>query len=96
VCNWDWGNLDGNVEVTLWKANHLVVTLSASCSVGENGKGSAIIGVPAKLSPGGYEVWVKSISHPEVEARQPVNIVANTKNRSLPFDDGSRSPGPRG
>jgi hypothetical protein len=90
-CSWDWGNLDGNVEVTLWKANRLVVTLVPSCALGANGTGSVVVGVPAKIVPGTYEIRVKSISHPEIVARQAVTIVANPQNRSLPFDDGPRT-----
>ncbi len=96
-CSWDWGNLDGNVEVTLWKAGRLVATLVPSCALGANGTGSATVSVPARAAPGAYEIRVKSISHPEIVARAAVTIVANPPNRSLPFDDGSRAgSGPRG
>ncbi len=93
-CTWDWGNLDGNVEITLWQGTRQIATLSASCAIGQNGKGSAQVSVPAKASPGAYEIRVKSISHPEVFARQAVTLVAI--HRSLPFDDGSHTSPNRG
>ncbi len=90
-CSWDWGNLDGNVEVTLWKAGRLVATLAPSCALGANGTGSVTVNVPAKAAAGSYEIRLKSIDHPEIVARQVVTIVASGPNRSLPFDDGSRA-----
>ncbi len=95
-CTWDWGNLDGNVEITLWKANRLVATLAPSCALGSNGTGSVSVTVPARLAAGAYEVRVKSLAHPEIVARQPVAIAA-AAGRALPFDDGSRGgSGPQG
>jgi hypothetical protein len=78
-CSWDWGNLDGNVEVTLWKSNQLVTTLAPSCAIGTNGTGSMTVAVPEKLAAGAYEVRVKSLKHPEVVAKQPVNLVAKPR-----------------
>ncbi len=94
-CSWDWGNLDGNVEVTLWQANRQIVTLASSISVGQNGKGFAAVSVPAKLIPGTYEIRVKSISHPEVMARQTITLVTNPDGY-LPIGRGASSPTGRG
>lgn len=95
-CSWDWGNLDGNVELSLWKGGRLVATL-ASCPLGENGKGSASIAVPAKLTPGAYEVRLKSAKHPELISKMAVNVAAPPAGKALPFDDGShpQTPGRR-
>jgi hypothetical protein len=73
ICSWDWGNLAGKVDVTLLKGSQVV--LSASCLIGENGKGSLTVKVPANLSPGTYELRVKSVSKPQIEDRRTVKIV---------------------
>jgi hypothetical protein len=75
ICSWDWGNLTGNVNVTLLKGSQVVATLSASCLIGENGKGSLTVKVPANLSPGTYELRVKSVAKPQIEDRRTVKIV---------------------
>ncbi len=93
ACSWDWGNLTGNVQVTLWKGGQQVAVLAPSCPLGANGKGSVTVKVPANLAPGAYELRVKSIATPEVVGKLTINVVAPPRNKAMPFDDGSRSSG---
>ncbi len=75
VCSWDWGKMTGNVKLTLWKGNLLVATLSPSCPVGMNGRGSITIQVPANLRPGEYELRIVSLSKPQIGDRRILKII---------------------
>jgi hypothetical protein len=76
MCSWDWGNLKGNVKLTLWKGNQLVATLSPSCPVGLSGRGSANIQVPPNLTPGEYELRIVSLGNPKIADRRILKIIA--------------------
>lgn len=75
VCSWDWGNLTGKVSITLWQGNQLIATFSGAYPIGVQGKGSITFKVPANLAPNTYELRVKSLTDPRVEARRVVNVV---------------------
>ncbi|MGD0337295.1 MAG: hypothetical protein ABSB78_00755 [Bacteroidota bacterium] len=75
LCSWDWGNVKGNVKLTLWKGNQLIATLSPSCPVGLDGKGSTRLLVPANLKPGEYELRIVSLSDPKIGDRHILKII---------------------
>ncbi len=75
LCSWDWGNVKGNVKLTLWKGNQLIATLSPSCPVGVKGKGSISILVPKDLKPGEYELRIVSLSDPKIGDRLILKII---------------------
>lgn len=77
-CSWDWGNLSGNVSVTLWKGGKLVTTFADSCPLGANGKGSLVIKIPIEATPGTYQIYIKSLTDPQVEAKRVVVIIKNS------------------
>jgi hypothetical protein len=75
MCSWEWGKMTGNVKLTLWKGNQLVATLSPSCPVGMNGRGSFTILVPTNLTPGEYELRLVSLSNPQIGDRRILKII---------------------
>jgi hypothetical protein len=77
-CSWDWSNLSGNVSVTLWKAGKLVTTFTDACPLGANGQGSLVIKIPIEVTPGTYELHVKSLTDPQVEGKRIVVIIAKS------------------
>ena len=77
-CSWDWGNLSGNVSVTLWKGGKLVTTFADACPLGANGKGSLTIKIPLETTPGTYELHVKSLNDPQIEGKRVVVIIAKS------------------
>ena len=78
TCSWDWGNLTGNVKLTLWKGNQLVATLSPSCPVGMNERGSLSIQVPATLTAGTYELRIESLNNPRIGDRRILKIIGKS------------------
>jgi len=78
LCSWDWGNLKGNVKLTLWKGNQLVATLSPTCPIGLSGRGSANIQVPPNLTPGEYELRIVSLENPRIGDRRILKIIGKS------------------